>query len=561
MSAAQKETIYIDIDDEITAIIDKVESAKYKIVALVLPKRAAVLQSMVNMKLLKRSADEASKHLVLITSETSLMPLAGAVGLHVAKTLQSKPAVPSAPADVDNALDIDETEADDADIDASQPIGALAGLAANEPETIELDNTDKPSAAKAAAGTAASAKATARTAKNKKLKIPNFNKFRTRLFLAGGTLILLGVLWYVAAFVMPRANIVLKTDTTITDKEISFSTDPELAAVDLEGRVLPSKVVEVTKTDTEKVPASGQEDRGTKSSGQVTMTNCTDSTVRLNSGTGVSANGLTFIIQSNVILDEGEFNSGGVCKTSGDHVDTVNVVAAENGDKYNVGSQSYSVAGAPSGLKAQGSAMSGGTSRIVKIVSQSDIDKARKTIEERTNSEVEAELTSRLEQEGYYAMKESLMISEPKFTPAPAVGQEAGEVTVSSEIKYSLAGIKKDDLEVLIKDSVKDEIAQGKQSVQSTGLGDAVIRLTEKQPTGVTAGAIQTLVTIGPDFNMDQVKQDVAGKKRSETEQYLRQQPGVTDVQVDYSPFWVFSTPSQTSKINITLEQPQSATE
>jgi hypothetical protein len=92
-----KDTIYVDVDDEITSIIDKVENAEHKVVALVLPKRATSLQSIVNMKLLKRSADGADKNVVLITSEHALLPLAGAAGLHVAKNLQSRPEVPDAP--------------------------------------------------------------------------------------------------------------------------------------------------------------------------------------------------------------------------------------------------------------------------------------------------------------------------------------------------------------------------------------------------------------------------------------------------------------------------------
>jgi len=92
-----KATVYVDIEDEITAIIDKVETAKEKIVALVLPKRATVLQSVVNMRLLKRNAEQADKRVVLITNEEALLPLAGAVGLHVAKNLQSKPEIPLAP--------------------------------------------------------------------------------------------------------------------------------------------------------------------------------------------------------------------------------------------------------------------------------------------------------------------------------------------------------------------------------------------------------------------------------------------------------------------------------
>src|SRR6185437_3032447 len=94
--SADKDTIYVDVDDEITTIIDKVRGSSGKIVALVLPKRASVFQSVVNMKLLKRAADIAKKHLVLITTGANLMPLAGSVGLHVASTPQSKPEIPPA---------------------------------------------------------------------------------------------------------------------------------------------------------------------------------------------------------------------------------------------------------------------------------------------------------------------------------------------------------------------------------------------------------------------------------------------------------------------------------
>src|SRR5487761_291507 len=91
-----KDVVYIDVDDEITGVIDKVTSSSAKVVALVLPKRATVFQSIVNMKLLKKRADAAKKNIVLISSEPGLMPLAGTAGLYVASTLQSKPEIPDA---------------------------------------------------------------------------------------------------------------------------------------------------------------------------------------------------------------------------------------------------------------------------------------------------------------------------------------------------------------------------------------------------------------------------------------------------------------------------------
>src|SRR5436190_627808 len=115
MADTSKQTIYIDVDDEITSIVEKVRDADHKILALVLPKRMATLQSIVNMKLLKRTAEDANKKIVLITSEAGLLPLAGAVKLHVAKTLQSKPAIPPPP-EVGKAKEIvTEDSGDDAE--------------------------------------------------------------------------------------------------------------------------------------------------------------------------------------------------------------------------------------------------------------------------------------------------------------------------------------------------------------------------------------------------------------------------------------------------------------
>ena len=44
----QKDVIYIDIDDDITAIIGKIKKSKEQIVAIVPPKRNGAMQSAVN---------------------------------------------------------------------------------------------------------------------------------------------------------------------------------------------------------------------------------------------------------------------------------------------------------------------------------------------------------------------------------------------------------------------------------------------------------------------------------------------------------------------------------
>ncbi|MFO7807199.1 MAG: hypothetical protein R6V40_02125, partial [Candidatus Moraniibacteriota bacterium] len=64
-----RKTIYIDTDEEITAIIEKIKIEPASELFLVVPKDAMLLQGVVNLKLLKKEADKLNKKIVLVTSD------------------------------------------------------------------------------------------------------------------------------------------------------------------------------------------------------------------------------------------------------------------------------------------------------------------------------------------------------------------------------------------------------------------------------------------------------------------------------------------------------------
>lgn len=376
-----KDVIYIDVDDEITSIIDKVENSAGKVVALVLPKRAASLQSTVNMKLLKRSADTAGKNVVLITSEQALMPLAGAAGLHVAKNLQSAPEIPDAPtgtvpakaaAAEEAATEVPETTEEDVPqkFDYNRPIGALAARYESEnPETIDLDDEeDDGAAAKAGAATAAAAKA-----KNK-VKVPNFDRFRMLLGLGGAALIALIIFIILAIFVLPKATITLTTASEPVSANFTLNASDK-ASLDPAKGTLPAKLETTDQTGSQQVTATGQQNNGDKATGSVTMSVCVagSSPSDVPAGTGVSTNGLTYITQQTAHFGP-TFqvcgNGTGVLAKS----NSVNITAVQAGSKYNSDISGASVAN--SSATADGSA-SGGTDDIVTVLSQSDVDTAK----------------------------------------------------------------------------------------------------------------------------------------------------------------------------------------
>ncbi|MEO8862864.1 MAG: hypothetical protein ABI354_00880, partial [Candidatus Saccharimonadales bacterium] len=253
-AVSNKDTIYIDADDDITTIIDKVSSAKSKIVAVVLPKRSTTLQSIVNLRLLKRTADSNKKNLVLVTSDHNVLPLAGAVGLHVAKTPLSKPTIPDVPIGQGDGAPDDDSFGD-AGIDDQAPIGALAAAASSE-EVIELDNdttTGDNSDSGSKKSKNKSKKDKSAKGANKKLRVPDFNRFRLMFFGAIGLIILLVIIGIYAFSILPRAKVTIKTDSASTSTNVDITAQTGIASADIDSKIVPGYVKTIKKTDTEKV--------------------------------------------------------------------------------------------------------------------------------------------------------------------------------------------------------------------------------------------------------------------------------------------------------------------
>lgn len=63
------QTFYIDIDEEITSIVDRLRKARANEVIIVVPKRALLIQSIVNLKLLKKEAESLGKQIAIVTQD------------------------------------------------------------------------------------------------------------------------------------------------------------------------------------------------------------------------------------------------------------------------------------------------------------------------------------------------------------------------------------------------------------------------------------------------------------------------------------------------------------
>ncbi|MEK7561853.1 MAG: hypothetical protein AAB541_03235 [Patescibacteria group bacterium] len=562
-----KDVVYVDLDDEITSIIDKVENAKDKVVALVLPKRATVLQSIVNMRLLKRAADNAGKDVVLISSEPALSPLAGAAGLHVAKNLQSKPHIPPSPipihegpgqpaATAKEIVDDQEEEIDEsnAKIDYGRSIGELAAShEVEEPETIPLNDED----AIAKESVDAQSPAKIKTPKDKRLKVPNFDKFRVRLGLGIAGLILLIIFIILATTILPKAVVTLKTISLPVSANFSLIADGEAKTLDEAKGVIPAVLQTKDQTVSHTVTATGQQNNGDKAKGSVTMTatKCAPNIGQPSSvpaGTGLSNNGLTYITQTTTSFSNSPTGGSGSC-VNYSATTSISIVAQTGGSKYNVNSANFSISGRAD-VSASGSA-SGGTDNIATVLSQSDVDGAKQKITSADTDIFTKDWQKSLSDQELYVITSTLKLSDSAVTSSTPVGQPATNATVTIKITYSILSVKKDDLRKIVVDQMSKQIDSRKQKLSSDDVlkGLTVSVSAQDSPTKTTL-ALSVDTTAVPILDTASIKKTAAGQKTGDIQAALSNLPGVKEVDVKLSPFWVSKAP-KASKINVIQQQ------
>ena len=566
-----KDTIYIDVDEEITGIIDKIQESDKKVVALVLPKRASVFQSIVNLKLLKRSADKASKNIVLITSESNILPMAGVVGLHVAKTLHSKPEIPSHP-DSDSSYDDNESiDIDDQDFNpeaskqkavgelAAASGGALAAEKIHRPEdideTIDIDDDvlQEDATGKGLKETSSRGKKGKKEKKDKSLKVPNFNKFRKILVIGVVGVVALIVLFLIFGNLFNKAVINISTKTQPVNANITINLDTSTKTLNTATSTVPAVAQSTSKSTSQSVPTTGQINNGNKATGSVSLTvACSAKPPTIPSGTGLSSNGIAFTTQKNITLTNCNCSSSN-CLFSGD----VTVIAVTGGANGNlVSGSTFTVSGQQyTGYSGTSSAaFTGGTDNMVNAVSQTDINSATQKIGTIDTSPVKIALENQLKQAGLTPIVGTFNTGATTTTAAPTLGTAGNQVTVTQNITYTMLGVQKSYLSQLVITNINSQINTSQQSIIDDGVSNAQYSTLQSNATTAQV-TMQDTASVGALINSQSIKKEIAGKKSGDVQSTIKSIPGVTDVTVKLSPFWVTTVPTDLSKVVINISK------
>src|SRR5690606_31835862 len=205
-----------------------------------------------------------------------------------------------------------------------------------------------------------------------------------------------------------------------------------------------------------------------------------------------------------------------------------------------------------SDVSGTGSAMTGGVSNVVKIVTAADMHTAREKLVEQNTDAVKAQLAE--------AFDDKVVVIDSSFVVTPLepeasveVGDEAknGRAKLTSEVRYRLSGVAKDDLDRYLKQALEGTISdRDVQQVFETGADKA--ELTDFQ-TGESGDsiAISAVGQIGPRIDEDEIKSNSRGQRYGEVQSALESLNGVSEVDVKFWPFWVRTVPNDIDKISV----------
>ncbi len=551
-----KDVVYIEPEDDITDIIARVKSAKEKLVALVPPKKIGVLRSAVNTKLIAKAGKSADKVVVIVTTDPALMKLAAAAQIPVAKTLQSRPKLPSEI--IEESVEpgeqvIDEKDFPDVDGDNSgeKPAHAAAKPVAKKPDqsfsSDDIDKSDKKE------------KDNKSGKSDKKGLIPTLEKYRKWVIIGGVAFVGL-IIFLVWAFAFaPAADIAVSIRTTGNNfaENVSFVTKAGSENPSEGTFLLEEKKVE--KTSTQEFTATGQKDVGEKAKGTLNLTaefntSNADSAIVVNEGAVFTSGGLQFSATRTITFrvdDECTMKKirEGECKISA----AMDVVAVEPGDKYNVAAGSSWASPVGSVTASNSAAFSGGSTNIVTVVSQQDYDNAKSKLENAGREDGKTELLKEFGDD-MTIIESSLDVStaDPKSTPGVNEEVKSGVTPkIEATTTYKMYAVDKTKVEEFVKSKAEKTLASDQKIYQ---VDKPFFENFKKESDDKFTAKLKSSTQTGPKVNEEDILEKSKGKKVGEVNSILKSINGVSSVSVKTSYPWVGAVPDDPNKITIQLK-------
>ena len=534
MNPVKEHLIYIEADDELSDLFSKIEDSKGKKLRIIVPRRATLLHSLVNIKMLKRRLDKEEKNAIFVSNDETARQLLNNAG-----------------------LDCEENPEEITPVQKGTTVAVHWWNRWRQKIRTYLTEEEAPKNAK-------------KGKTNKYQFILNRPNSKYLILLVTVSVLLLVLILYLA---LPSATIYIKPNINLKKSSLNIT----LADSVMNSNILMQDRVVATfplETEFEKritVGSTGQNFIGARSRGTVTLINTSDREWPIIANSRLQTpNGLVYLTDNFVTVPAR--GSANVSVTARDK---------DNGGKFigsrgNIGASRLILPGLSDYnqklIYGQTEGLNGGTDDMEKFVQKDDLSAARSKIEAELKYYAKNELLKKLNEiESQHGKKYRLLDFDARFINTEVIkdsivipqitGQKVGDFEVSGKLRVK--GIYYDEEEVrnILLANLQRHLHSGQKLIKvkddSIVYNDIVFVDEEKKVIKITA-SLEGIIT--SDFfnkqnNLAQtLREMVLQKTKKEAENLIANRKEVSEVHISVWPLWTPTLPAIPDNITIKVE-------
>lgn len=386
--------------------------------------------------------------------------------------------------------------------------------------------------------------------KAKKRSAASFFSGKFLAMFIGAALIVLFLALY---FILPKAELVVSAKTQAVSQEMNITADKSLSKINLAQNKIPAQLIKLEKKQSQEFSTSGARQVNDKAKGSLTIYNEYSSSPQalVEKTRFVSESGKVFRLTKSITVPGAKIQEGKIVASSIE----AEVTADQPGPDYNVVPGRFTIPGfqgTPKYAAFYGqskSAMSGGASGLMRVVTQSDYDNAKKELWDALKPALDNEFQSQLPSglkiiDG--AIKEELGTIDTNV----AVGSPAEKFTLT--IKGSAMAVLFDEKDILeiVKGKLADELSDDKELVLASDQASYQLASVDFS-RGQLAMKVKAAGNLVWKINTDALRQEILGQKEEAIRSIFAKHPEVDQAKVVFWPFWVTSAPKNLDKIEI----------
>lgn len=503
----ETKTIYIETDEDIASIIERLQKTKATDITLVIPKAANILQDTLNLEIIRREGARLTKKVSIISSGLNSDSYQPPRVYDIQKLVRGPRPSP-------------------------QPEKFIKPRLTDYPSP----RLERPVSAKTRHGFRA--------------------KMNTRYFLIFALFSLL-VVCAVVIFVLPTANIYLKAKTQPLTADLEIIVDQNIRQSDINARKIPGQMITVEEQSSQEFTATGFKYLSEKARGKVIIYNEWGTEVWQEETRLQDTEGRTFFtVQSyripGPIVEEGEIVVG---------TREIEVVAEKPGEEFNIGPTEFRIPA----FKERGQiskfekifgrskeAMKGGVNKKITFVTEDDLAKAEDILSKEVLEKIKGKLTF----DSSIPLKlldRAIESQRPEIISNARVNDEVQNFQMKAKASQRALIFNEEKLFALVNDILLTQVPTNKDLLKDKAeIAYEDIGLNLDQ--GQMILKIRTVQTVIWRLDLEKIKKDLVGKDRKQIENYLDYFEGVNLVKIKFWPFGIGKIPFLVRRINFILD-------